>query len=623
MRETHCSVGIQRLLWLAIVLLVAGCGGGGAGAPSGPATLTSIAVVPARSAIAIGMEVQLTATGRYSDGTTDDLTGSVTWASSRTDVAGVSAGGLASGISAGATEITARSGTVSGTRTLTVVEPIAGAATVWTFDDPQQRLGAFSGAAELKYRDPARTGWGEQLTQYAKASALGLPLINGEDPDVMAFPATTPGQGYTLTHRSSPNGVFINDGLVSNYTVIMDVLWPEDGTAAYRSLFQVGASNSDDADMFVADVADGALGLGVNGRYNTYAAMAPGAWHRIAVTVQCALGSGGTGQISKFVDGLFVGGQYTPEQTSGASRCRWALGPELQLFTDNDGETANGYVSSVLYVDRLMSPAEITALGGPNAAGASVPGTTAPAPAQIASRRVEIISHRAIGGFSPENTLAGIARSFEAGADHIEADVRVTADGEVVLMHDETVDRTTNGTGLAVNYRLSALKALDAGSWFDPAFAGEQVPTLTETLLAARGKGKLLLDVKSVNVGAAIRRAVDAAGVSQDMIWLSQNQSRSAAANFKANLPNAPILWGAVPSTLDTAAFNDLKGLGVVGFEVEYETATQDFVDAAHANGMIVYVYTVLDPDTMLDMIDLGVDGIETDFPAVLDSLMP
>ncbi len=609
------------LRWVAVALL-AGCGGGGS-APATPATLTSIAIAPAASSIAIDMTAQLTATGRFSDGTTTNLTGTVTWASSRSDVVSVGTGGLASGHAPGATQISATSGVVSGTTTLTVVEPIAGSPTVWTFDDPQRRLDAFTGTAGLQYRDPAGSGWGAQQTRYAKASALGLPLINGEDPDVMAFPATEPAQGYTLTHRSAPNGVFINDGLVSNYTVIIDMLWPTDSAAAYRSLFQVNAQNADDADMFVADITDGALGVGVNGRYNTYAAMTPGEWHRIAITVQCALGSGGTGQIRKYVDGLFVGGQYTPAPASGDSRCRWALGPEFLLFADDDGETASGYVSSILYVDRLMSPAEIRALGGAHAAAASVPGAAAPAPPQTASRRVDIIAHRTNGGFSPENTLVGIPRSFDAGANHIEADVRISADGELVLMHDDTVDRTTNGSGRTSQLSLSALKSLDAGSWFDAAFAGEQVPTLTEALIAARGKGKLLLDVRSTNVGAAIRRAVDAAGVSQDMIWLSQNDNRDAAADFKTHLPDAPILWGAVPDTLTTAAFDDLKTVGVVGFEVEYETVNQAFIDAAHANGMFVYVYTVLDPDTMLSLIELGVDGIETDFPAALDSLMP
>ena len=95
------------------------------------------------------------------------------------------------------------------------------------------------------------------------------------------------------------------------------------------------------------------------------------------------------------------------------------------------------------------------------------------------------------------------------------------------------------------------------------------------------------------------------------------------AADFTANIPGVGILWGAPPGALTTQAFDDLKAMGVVGFDLDYGLVTQEFIDAAHDNGLFVVVYTVFDPDTMLQMIELGVDGMETDFPVVLDSLMP
>lgn len=490
-----------------------------------------------------------------------------------------------------------------------------GIPTVWNFDDPQNPLAASIGPAVLKYRDPANTGWGPRLTRFAKANALGLPPVGGGDAYVMEFPATDKDQGYTITHNSLPNGVFAWDGYVSNYTLIMDVLWPRESSAKYRSFYQTDAENADDSEMFAQNKVGGGIGVGAS--YN--GSLTPGAWHRVAIAVQCALGEGGTGQMHRFIDGQFVGGGYTP----GASRCRWALGPAFHLFTDNDGETAKGYVSSIMYMDRFMFMGEIKALGGPNASGANVPGPVPSVRPRLAKRHVGIIAHRSNSGHSPENTLVGINQAFDEGADHIEVDVRISSDGELVLMHDETVNRTTDGMGPVSAMSLSVLKKLDAGSWFSPLYAGEQVPTLIEALKAAKGRGKLLLDVKSLNIGSAIKRALAEAGVTSDAIWLSQNKSDEAAADFKKHLPDTGILWGDLPNLLTKEAFDGLKKNGVVGFDIEFSLVTRDFIDAAHRNGMFVAVFTIMDPDTMLQMIDMGVDAMETDFSAVLDSLMP
>jgi glycerophosphoryl diester phosphodiesterase len=607
----------------ALVCATSGCGGGGSSGAPGPAQLRSIAVTPARHAIAVNATAQFTAIGTYSDGTLADLTGKAIWTSDDSAVALIDAAGRATGVRAGQAVMTATAGTLSADAVLTVLAPLAGNFTLWNFDNPLARLAASSGPAELRFRDPSGAGWGPQQTQFAKASALGLPLVDGGDADVMAFPATGSDQGYTLTHHAAANGVFMDQGLVSNYSLVMDVLWPAGYSGSYRSLFQTDALNADDADLFVADVSGDRLGVGINGRYHEYGAFIPGTWHRITVVVQCALGDGGTGQIHKYVDGLFVGGQYTPAASSQADRCRWALGPEFHLFTDNDGETARGFVSSILFVDRLMFADEVRALGGPNAAGANIPGAAAPLPPQLAARRADILGHRGNSGRSPENTLASILQAFAAGSDHVEIDVRLSADGHAVLMHDETIDRTTNGAGAVSAQSLIALQSLDAGSWLDPAYATESVPSLVQALTAAAGRGKLLLDVKSANAGASIRQALDTAGLGQSAVWVARNQDVAAAADFRRFLPDSGILWGAVPAELDAATFNALKSLGVVGFEVDYDTVTRDFVQAAHANGLFVIVYTVLDPDAALRMIDLGVDGIETDFPAMLDSLMP
>lgn len=94
----------------------------------------------------------------------------------------------------------------------------------------------------------------------------------------------------------------------------------------------------------------------------------------------------------------------------------------------------------------------------------------------------EVIAHRGASGEAPENTLAAFRRAAELGAHMIELDVQLSRDGEAVVVHDDTVDRTTNGRGVVANLDLADLRTLDAGAWFSPTFAGERVPTLAEVL---------------------------------------------------------------------------------------------------------------------------------------------
>src|SRR5262245_8426473 len=93
-----------------------------------------------------------------------------------------------------------------------------------------------------------------------------------------------------------------------------------------------------------------------------------------------------------------------------------------------------------------------------------------------------VIAHRGASSYATENTLAAFDRALEMGVRHIELDVDFTSDGHIVVIHDDTVDRTTNGSGPVTSHTLAALRALDAGSWFGDKFSGEQIPTFHEVL---------------------------------------------------------------------------------------------------------------------------------------------
>lgn len=116
--------------------------------------------------------------------------------------------------------------------------------------------------------------------------------------------------------------------------------------------------------------------------------------------------------------------------------------------------------------------------------------------AAAAARVRQIVAHRGSSTDRPENTLASTRRAIEAGATAIEVDVRTTKDGELVLLHDGSLDRTTNGKGSLKEITFAELRQLDAGSWFDEKYAGLQVPTLGEVLEVCRGKIDVLLDLK-------------------------------------------------------------------------------------------------------------------------------
>lgn len=118
---------------------------------------------------------------------------------------------------------------------------------------------------------------------------------------------------------------------------------------------------------------------------------------------------------------------------------------------------------------------------------------------------VLVVSHRGDNLSAPENTLASAQKAVAAGADYVEFDVRQSADGVLYVMHDDTVDRTTNGTGLIAEMTSEQIDGLDAGSWFSPDFAGERVPRLDDFLGRIKGLCKIYCEIKQADVAAVIK----------------------------------------------------------------------------------------------------------------------
>ncbi|MEU3428498.1 glycerophosphodiester phosphodiesterase [Streptomyces gardneri] len=227
----------------------------------------------------------------------------------------------------------------------------------------------------------------------------------------------------------------------------------------------------------------------------------------------------------------------------------------------------------------------------------------------------EVIAHRGASSLAPENTLISGEVARRAGADWIENDVRPSKDGVPYVLHDANVDRTTNGTGHVGKLTSAQINALDAGSWFAPAYKGVRIPTLAAQLadLRVRG-GRLLLDITGTRGKADIARIIRTVREQKMMDRvLVQSFFPESLRQVRALAPEVPRAL--LRAELDADPVAVTKDLGVKAYNVSDKAlATRpELVAELHAAGVKVNVWTVNDPARWRALADLGVDGIITD----------
>ncbi|MDB5313256.1 MAG: glycerophosphoryl diester phosphodiesterase [Gemmataceae bacterium] len=186
-----------------------------------------------------------------------------------------------------------------------------------------------------------------------------------------------------------------------------------------------------------------------------------------------------------------------------------------------------------------------------------VPAADPPAPptaARAAAKVKEVIGHMGSCADRPGNTLAGIRRAIEAGAQVAEVDVRTTKDGVLVCLHDPEVDRTTDGRGKVAVLTLAEIKKLDAGTKFDPKFRGERVPTLREVLQLGKGKIGVMLDLKEETEQYAQKIAAEVREFGEPKRIVLGVRSVEHAKQFRKLLPEARQI-GLVPTVQDIEPF--------------------------------------------------------------------
>lgn len=252
---------------------------------------------------------------------------------------------------------------------------------------------------------------------------------------------------------------------------------------------------------------------------------------------------------------------------------------------------------------------------------------TLPLPAQAvpsaqSQRAVVAVAHRGLAPGWPENTLAAFRQSIALGIDAIELDLRGTADGEVVVMHDETVDRTTNGAGEIARMTLRQIRGLDAGSYIDPRFSGERIPTYEEVLALRKGtRIRLLLDIKlspSLDKARVIRLTERHGAVTDVIVGVRSVVDLRA---FRALNPDIRIL-AFVPDVASVESFV-AAGADIIRLWPAWIAADGGLVGRVHAMSRPVWTTAGEMPRTELEkLIASGVDGILTDLPDVLLQLL-
>jgi glycerophosphoryl diester phosphodiesterase len=229
------------------------------------------------------------------------------------------------------------------------------------------------------------------------------------------------------------------------------------------------------------------------------------------------------------------------------------------------------------------------------------------------------VGHR--GGWAlPENTLINYEFALNSGTDVIEIDVWNSADGVPVCHHDPSLNRTTNGTGPIVDKTLAELKALDAGSWLDPIYAGEQIPTLAEALALINGRARVLLDIKDkAFIPAIVQVILDVGFPPEDvLVWIRKFE----AENFTDPMPESEILKGIGSLLFGEERFYKSAVDGHLGLVQEWGRADAAFVALAHDYGLLAFAKSV-PPDDYQAGIDLGLDGLIVVRPDLLVPLLP
>jgi glycerophosphoryl diester phosphodiesterase len=238
-----------------------------------------------------------------------------------------------------------------------------------------------------------------------------------------------------------------------------------------------------------------------------------------------------------------------------------------------------------------------------------------------------IIAHRGASAEAPENTMAAFRRAVELGANCVETDLHLSRDGKIVLVHDSTLGRTTNGDGLVKNFTLAELRQFEAGRWFAPQFAGERIPALDELLdYAGQADLSLYLEIKG-GIGYGIERAVIGALRGRKEAQGTVVLCFDAAVIGRIRQLDRLLMTGLVFDAHPEAMVLEAIRVGARQIAPRGDCVSEELIAEAHRRGLKVVTWTINEPEDVRRLTSLGVDGIMSDYPdrliAALDAMPP
>ncbi|MBO7743351.1 glycerophosphodiester phosphodiesterase [Paenibacillus sp. MWE-103] len=235
------------------------------------------------------------------------------------------------------------------------------------------------------------------------------------------------------------------------------------------------------------------------------------------------------------------------------------------------------------------------------------------------------IAHRGASAYCPENTMAAFRRAIELGATGIETDVQMTSDGQLVLIHDESLQRTAGSPRLVKDVTLEEAKQLDAGSWFDPAFAGERIPTLGELLELVKPREDVYVNLELKNsivnypgLEEAVIEEIRRQGLGERIIVSSFNHYSLVLCKELAPEIRTGVLY--VEGLYEPWEY--AARIGASALHAHHRAVLPEWTAQAAERGIVYNPWTVNEPAEMKRLLDAGVASIITDYPDRLAALI-
>lgn len=227
-----------------------------------------------------------------------------------------------------------------------------------------------------------------------------------------------------------------------------------------------------------------------------------------------------------------------------------------------------------------------------------------------------VVGHRGAMGHCPENTMASFKKALELGADVIELDVHLSRDGRLVVIHDPTLERTTNGRGFVRDLTWEELSRLDAGSWYGRRFAGERIPLLEDVLGWAKGRVRIAVEIKNgpvyyPGIEEGLVSLLEKEGVLGSSIIISFDHESVKRVNELAPGATTGVLFACKP--VDSLSLAMKAGARLLLPHWFY--VTKEMVELCHRSGLEVGPWGVNDVLAMEQLVEWGVDSIGTDYP--------